>query len=79
MNSKTKECCCVDDHILLYGIVSFDYVDKQFFLHSVDRTREQAVLHQDMIREEYRMNERRAIVRIETFKSDHAFAKTMQI
>ena len=75
----TLECKCKGDHIALYGVVSFDYTDKQFFLHSVDRTWERAEEHKKMVQEEYRMKERRCIVRIEKFESDHAFAALMKI
>ncbi len=78
-NRGASECRCEGEHILLYGIVSFDYTDKQFFLHSVDRTMKRAIDHQKMVQEEYRMKERRAAVRIETFESDHAFANMMRI
>jgi hypothetical protein len=65
--------------ILLYGVVSYDYASKQFFLHAVDRTLGRAEDHKKMFQEEYRMKERRAVVRIETFESDHAFAQMMKI
>jgi len=79
--NKLRECACETGErgILLYGVVSFDYVSKQFFLHAVDRTRERAEAHKKMFQEEYRMKERRAVVRIETFESDHAFAGMMKI
>ena len=73
---KAKECRCKGDHILLYGIVSYKYSTKEFFLHAVDRTVERAELHKKMIQEEYRIKEERAVVRIETFESDHAFAQS---
>lgn len=78
---QAKECTCDNGEygVLLYGVVSFDYVTKQFFLHAVDRTRNRAEDHKLMIQNEYRMKERRAIVRIETFESDHAFAQMMKI
>lgn len=78
---QINECICDTGEygILLYGVVSFDYVDKQFFLHAVDRTRKRAELHKMIIEREYRMKERRATVRIETFESDHAFAEMMKI
>lgn len=80
---KPKECTCKvegsNQGILLYGVVSFDYVEKQYYLHAVDRTRERAEQHKTMIQSEYRFKERRAIVRIEEFESDHAFAQSMKI
>lgn len=78
---KAKECTCDNGEygILLYGVVSFDYVDKQFFLHSIDRTRRRAEEHRLMIQQEYKMKERRAVVRIESVESDHAFAQSMKI
>lgn len=77
MRSKAKECACDNgEHgILLWGVVSFDYTTKEFFLHAVDRTDSRANEHKKMIQEEYRMKDKRAIVRIEQFESDHAFAQ----
>lgn len=60
--------------MLLYGVVSYDWVSKQFFLHAVDRTQERAEEHKAAVIDEYRIKERRVTVRIETFESDHAFA-----
>jgi len=79
--NTAKECTCDNGEygILLYGIVSFDYVNKQFFLHAVDRSSHRAELHKKMIQSEYKLKEHRAIVRIETFESDHAFAWMMKI
>jgi hypothetical protein len=67
------------DGILLYGVISHDWVKKQFFLHSVDRTRNRAENHKLAIMSEYRFKEIRATVRIETFESDHMFAGMMKI
>jgi len=83
MSHPAKECTCkVADGaqgILLYGVVSFDWVKKQFFLHAIDRTRERAELHKLAVESDYRLKETRGTVRIETFESDHAFAETMKI
>jgi len=76
---KECECGTGENGILLYGVVSFDYVDKQYYLHSIDRTRKRAEGHKKMFEEEYRMKDRRAIVRIEVIESDHAFAQSMKI
>jgi hypothetical protein len=78
---KPRECACDNGQrgILLYGVVSFDYTDKQFYLHAIDRTRVRAEQHRLMFVEEYRLKERRAIVRVETIESDHAFAQSMRI
>jgi len=80
-HGKLKHCICETGErgILLYGVVSFDYTDKQFYLHTIDRTLARAEDHKKMFQEEYRMKERRAIVRIETIESDHAFAQAMRI
>lgn len=77
---KPKHCTCDagERGIFLYGIVSYSYHDKQFYLHAIDRTRERAEAHQKMFQEEYRMKEQRAIVRIELIESDHAFAQAMK-
>lgn len=75
----TQECKCKGEHIFLYGVVSFDWVDKQYFLHSIDRTQQRAEEHKLMVQNEYRMKERRAVVRIEKIESDHAFAAAMKI
>ena len=78
---KSKECVCDNGEagILLYGVVSFDYTDRQYYLHSIDRTRKRAEDHRLMFVEEYRIKGRRAIVRIEMVESDHAFAQSMKI
>ena len=80
---SAKECTCPVSNgvqgILLYCVVSYDWVDKQFFLHAIDRTRARADLHHKMVMEEYRMKERRGTVRVETCESDHAFAQMMKI
>lgn len=77
MIRKPKECECDNGEygILLWGVVSFDYASKEFFLHAVDRTKERAEQHKSMIQSEYRFKEKRGIVRIESFESDHAFAQ----
>ena len=78
-----KECTCEVTNgaqgILLYGVVSFDWVKKQFFLHAVDRTRDRAEAHKTAVMAEYRLRETRGTVRIEIFESDHAFAEMMKI
>lgn len=83
MSDIAKECTCKAasdvQGILLYGVVSFDYVTKEFYLHAVDRTQKRAEDHKLMIRNDYRLKEHRAVVRIETFESDHAFAQMMRI
>jgi hypothetical protein len=83
MSHPAKECNCIPaigaQGILLYGVVSFDWVSKQYFLHAVDRTRERAELHKMAILSDYRLKEKRGTVRIETFESDHAFAESMKI
>lgn len=81
MSDHAKECICESGErgILLYGVVSFDYVDKQYFLHAIDRTEQRAQDHKLMIQNEYRMKDRRGIVRIEKIESDHAFAQSMKI
>ena len=83
MAHPAKECVCKPasgaQGVLLYGVVSYDWVDKQYFLHAVDRTRERAEQHKIAIMNDYRLKERRGTVRIETFESDHAFAEMMKI
>jgi hypothetical protein len=78
-----KECTCEladgAQGILLYGVVSFDWVKKQFFLHAIDRTRDRAEAHKAAVMSEHRLKETRGTVRIETFESDHAFAEMMKI
>jgi hypothetical protein len=75
--SKAKRCQCDNGEygILLWGVVSFDYTTKEFFLHAVDRTPERAEQHRAMIQDEYRLKEKRGVVRVERFESDHAFAQ----
>lgn len=77
MSKDTRECRCKVEHILLYGITSYDYVTQRFSLHAVDRTKARALAHQMMIKDEFRLKEHRAQVRIEEFESDHAFASSM--
>jgi hypothetical protein len=74
---KAKECDCDNGEygILLWGVVSFDYTTKEFFLHAVDRTERRANEHRKMIQEEYRLKEKRSVVRVEKFESDHVFAQ----
>lgn len=78
-----QECKCVPapmaQGILLYGIVSFDYMTKQFYLHAVDRTEERAESHKLAIVNDYRLRGHRARVHIEKFESDHLFAEMMKI
>ena len=78
---KLNECVCQtgENGILLYMVVSFDYVDKMYYLHSVDRTNETAGRHKLMVQNDYRLKEHRAVVRIETIESDHAFGQSMKI
>lgn len=77
MSGRAKECVCDngDFGILLWAVVSFDYVTKEFFLHAVDRTKERAEDHKLMMQSEFRLKEIRRVVRIEHFESDHAFAQ----
>lgn len=77
MRNKAKECKCDNgEHgILLWGVVSFNYATKEFFLHAVDRTQGRAEEHKLMVQNEYRLKEIRSVVRIESFESDHAFAQ----
>lgn len=69
------KCDNGDYGILLWGVVSYQHHTKEFFLHAVDRTEERALGHQKMIQNGYRLKEIRAVVRIEKFESDHAFAQ----
>lgn len=77
MRKGPQECKCNngDYGIWLWGVVSFDYTTREFFLHAVDRTEERANDHKKIVQDEYRLKETRAVVRIERFESDHAFAK----
>jgi hypothetical protein len=78
---KLHECRCkTKEHgILLYMVVSFDYVDKTYWLHSVDRTKEVAEAHKLMIQNDYLLKCHRATVRIEIIESDHAFGQSMRM
>lgn len=76
---RARECRCKAEHVVLYGIVSYNYVNQQFNLHTVDRTRKRAEEHLIMVKEEFRIKDIRAQVRMEELESDHAFASSMRI
>lgn len=56
------------------AVMSYSFVTKEHFLHSIDTTQRMADVHIKLVQEEYRLKEERARVWIETLTMNHAFA-----
>ena len=77
MSEDRYDCVCKPDHIRLYGVVSYNLIERKARIHAIDRSKRIAQRHKKAIENEYRLKDIRSRVHIEEIESDHLFAESM--